>query len=75
MIIAAPGILWHFLEQLIPASGSGIVLRLGHQRLQSLFGRWKKSVHTLVQLQLCLDRLDVRLNAHAFRDASRIPEF
>ena len=74
-VIAAPRIFWQFLKQLIPASGVGIVLRLRHQRLQSLLCCWKKSVHALVQLQLCLDRLDVRLNVHAFVDRSRISEF
>jgi hypothetical protein len=63
-IIAAPGILGQFLEQLIPACRSGIILGLCHQCLQSLLSGWEKPVHTLVQMQLLLDRLDVRLNRH-----------
>src|SRR2546428_659493 len=74
-IAIAPGICWQFSEQLIPASRSRVVLRLGHQRLQTLFRCWIKTVHAFVELQLCLDRLDVGLNAHGFGDGSRIAEF
>ena len=75
MVIAAPRILRQFLKELIPTSGSWIVLRLGHQRLQTLLCGREKAVHALVQLQLGFDCLDVRLNAHGFGDRRRVPEF
>ena len=53
-VIAAPRIFWHFLEQLIPASGSGDRFGAEQPMPPTLAQSMEKSIHTLVQLQLFL---------------------
>src|SRR5437762_5184971 len=66
-VIILPGIFWHLLIQLIPTRRPRISIRLGNERLQTLFGRWIKTVHALVELKLGIDPLDVSCNSNTLR--------
>ncbi len=74
-VLAAPRVLWHLLEQLVPAGGPRIGAGLRDQRLQTLLSRRVKAIHAFIKLQLGPDRLNVGSNGCLLGESGRIANF
>jgi len=74
LVLHTPRIERHFLQQLAPAAWRGLRRRLGHERLEALFGARRKPVHAFINHELGLHGLKIAFDLGVFGNAEVVAE-